>query len=264
MKLEPVRLTIKTMLAFDYAEPTDLLLQIEAAKLPDQRLIKPAIGISPVEHFARMPGHDEIGERIWLRVNPGRLLVDYHASVEITRAAVQIERLPGCEPHKLPGEVIDYLMPSRFCPSDLFGAFVETEFGALSGGGQVAAMRDWITEHFTYTPGASNASTSAADSILTRQGVCRDYAHVLVSMARAAAIPARYASVYAPEVSPPDFHAVAEVYLAGAWHLVDATGMARADEMALIGVGRDAADISFLSSFGMAEMVNLQVEVKRG
>ena len=94
--------------------------------------------------------------------------------------------------------------------------------------------------------------------------MCRDYAHVLVSMARAAAIPARYASVYAPEVSPPDFHAVAEVYLAGAWHLVDATGMARADEMALIGVGRDAADISFLSSFGMAEMVNLQVEVKRG
>ena len=202
-KPDPMRLKIMTMLAFDYAEPTDLLLQIEAAKLPDQRPIKPAIGISPVEHFARVPGHDEIGERIWLRVNPGRLLIDYQAELEIARAAVAIEALPAAEAHQLPGEVIDYLMPSRFCPSDLFGTFVAAEFGGLSGGAQVAAMRDWIAEHFTYTPGASNASTSAADSILTRQGVCRDYAHVLVSMARAAAIPARYASVYAPMSARP-------------------------------------------------------------
>ena len=256
-------LTIETWLAYEFAEPTDVLLQIEAALLPDQRVIDPAIGISPVEHFARMPGHDEIGERIWLKVNPGQLLVDYRAEVEIQRQVAAIEQLPGSDPHRLPGEVIDYLMPSRFCPSDLFGTFVQTEFGELTGGRCVAAMRDWIAEHFTYTPGASNASTSAADSFLTRQGVCRDYAHVLVSMARAAAIPARYASVYAPDVDPPDFHAVAEVYLAGAWHLIDATGMARPDEIARIGVGRDAADSSFLSSFGTAELVNLQVRVTR-
>ena len=82
-------------------------------------------------------------------------------------------------------------------------------------------------------------------------------------MARAAAIPARYASVYAPDVSPPDFHAVAEVFLGGAWHLVDATGMARPEEIARIGVGRDAADSSFLSSFGLAELVNQLVTVTR-
>ena len=256
-------LTIETWLAYDFAEPTDVLLQIEAAMLPDQRAIDPAIGISEVAHFARMPGHDEIGERIWLRVNPGRLQVDYHAVVEINRTVTDLGALPATEPHRLPGEVIDYLMPSRFCPSDLFGTFVQTEFGTLSGGACVAAMRDWIAEHFTYTPGASNASTSAADSFLTRQGVCRDYAHVLVSMARAAAIPARYASVYAPDVDPPDFHAVAEVYLAGEWHLVDATGMAQPGEIARIGVGRDAADIAFLSSFGWAELVNQQVRVTR-
>ena len=256
-------LTIETWLAYDYAEPTDVLLQIEAAILPDQRVNSPAIGISPVEHFARVPGHDEIGERIWLRVGPGRLMIDYKAVVEIERNVMVIDQLPATDPHLLPGEVIDYLMPSRFCPSDLFGAFVQTEFGGLTGGPCVAAMRDWIAEHFTYTPGASNASTSAADSFLTRQGVCRDYAHVLVSMARAAAIPARYASVYAPDVNPPDFHAVAEVFLAGGWHLVDATGMARPDEIARIGVGRDAADSSFLSSFGLAELVNQQVTVTR-
>ena len=256
-------LTIQTWLAYDFTEPTDVLLQIEAAILPDQRVIGPAIGISPVEHFARVPGHDEIGERIWLRVGPGRLMVDYTAVVEIERTVMEIDQLPGTDAHLLPGEVIDYLMPSRFCPSDLFGTFVQTEFGELAGGACIAAMRDWIAEHFTYTPGASNASTSAADSFLTRQGVCRDYAHVLVSMARAAAIPARYASVYAPDVNPPDFHAVAEVFLGGAWHLVDATGMARPNEIARIGVGRDAADSSFLSSFGLAELVNQLVTVTR-
>ncbi len=256
-------LTIETWLAYDFAEPTDLLLQIEAAMLPDQRVIGPAIGISPVEHFARVAGHDEIGERIWLRVGPGRLMVDYTAVVEIDRNVMRIDQLPATDPHRLPGEVIDYLMPSRFCPSDLFGTFVQTEFGNLSGGACIAAMRGWIAEHFTYTPGASNASTSASDSFLTRQGVCRDYTHVLVSMARAAAIPARYASVYAPDVDPPDFHAVAEVYLAGQWHLVDATGMAQSGEIARIGVGRDAADIAFLSSFGWAELVNQQVRVTR-
>jgi transglutaminase-like putative cysteine protease len=256
-------LQIETWLAYDYTEPTDLLLQIEAALVPDQRLIEHGIGISPVEHFARMPGHDEIGERIWLRVGTGELRVDYHALVEVNRPVADIAALPYTDPHLLPGQVIDYLMPSRFCPSDLFGSFVSTEFAGLSGGACVAAMRDWIAANFSYVPGVSHASTSAADSFLVRQGVCRDYAHVLVSMARAASIPARYASVYAPDVDPPDFHAVAEVWLAGDWHLVDATGMARPDEIARIGVGRDAADSSFLSSFGIAQLVNQEVKVTR-
>jgi transglutaminase-like putative cysteine protease len=97
--------------------------------------------------------------------------------------------------------------------------------------------------------------------------VCRDYAHVLIVLARAAAIPARYVSGYAPQVDPQDFHAVAEVFLGdskgpgGSWHLVDATGMARAGEIAKIGIGRDAADVSFLTSFGTIEMVTQEVEV---
>jgi transglutaminase-like putative cysteine protease len=69
-------------------------------------------------------------------------------------------------------------------------------------------------------------------------------------------------SAYAPNVSPPDFHALVEVYLDGSWHLVDPTGMTNADEVAIIGVGRDAADISFLTSFGFLELVKQTVSVK--
>ena len=91
----------------------------------------------------------------------------------------------------------------------------------------------------------------------------------MIVLARACSIPARFASVYAPDVTPQDFHAVAEVFLAnpdgegGAWHLVDPTGMATAADMVKIGVGRDALDVAFLTAFGTVELVEQQVSVKR-
>ncbi len=84
----------------------------------------------------------------------------------------------------------------------------------------------------------------------------------MIALVRASAIPARFASVYAPNVEPQDFHAVAEVFLDGTWYLVDATGMAAGDEMAKIGVGRDAADTSFLTSYGQAQLNRQTVNVR--
>ena len=92
----------------------------------------------------------------------------------------------------------------------------------------------------------------------------------LVTLARASAIPARYVSCYAPGVDPPDFHAVAEVFLAdptvtggGAWHLIDATGMAEPADTVKIGVGRDAADVSFMTVFGEAHFEDKQVSATK-
>ena len=122
----------------------------------------------------------------------------------------------------------------------------------------------------SYVPGCSDSSTTALDSFVERRGICRDYAHVMVTLARASAIPARYCSVYAPGVEPPDFHAVAEVFLAdatvpggGAWHLVDATGMADPADTVKIGVGRDAADVSFMTVFGEATFEDKEVTVRK-
>lgn len=255
-------LTIHARLFYDFAEPTDVLVQLEAAQTANQRVLNPELWLTPVLHFSRVPGHDKIGERIWLRVE-GQLALDYKAEVVIDRPLIDLASLPETQPHKLPGETIDYLMPSRFCPSDRFNAVVEAEFSGLTGGACVAAIREWVAQHLSYEPGASTAATCATDTFVQRSGVCRDYAHLVIALARAASIPARYVSVYAPDVTPPDFHAVAEVYLAGAWHLVDATGMAASPEVAKIGVGRDAADIPFLSSFGSAVMYEQVVSVSR-
>lgn len=255
-------LQIHTRFEYDFAAATNVLLQIEAAMIPEQDVSRHYIAISPVQHFARVPGHDTIGERIWLRLS-GRLSVDYSATVDIDRMLVDVAGLPATPTHLLPGETVEYLLPSRYCPSDRFLNLVECDFAGTEGGARVMAIHDWLARNFTYIPGSSQASTDAMQSYIERRGVCRDYAHVLVSLARASSIPARFASVYAPDVIPQDFHAVAEVFLDGAWHLIDATGMALPGEMAKIGVGRDAADVAFMTSFGPASLVSQSVEVSR-
>jgi transglutaminase-like putative cysteine protease len=256
-----VILSVDVHLQYRFSQPTDLLLQIEAADLADQTVRQTHISFSEVENVSRITADDGLGERIWLRAD-GLFQCDYRADIQINRPVRDLSTLPATPPHQLSGEAVRYLMPSRYCPSDEFQTFVAAEFGHLSGGAQIAAMRDWIEQSFQYVPGVSNAQTTAMDSFVQRQGICRDYAHVLVTLARAATIPARFASVYAPGVTPPDFHAVAEVYLDGAWHLVDPTSMATPHDIVRIGIGADAANVAFLNIFGQAEFVAQSVSVQ--
>ena len=261
-------ISITTSFAFELDQPTDVLLQFEAADIPEQRILSSHTRMSDAEHCARVPAQDEIGERIWIRAQ-GRFEVDYEARVQPDRLLPDIATLNRIDPHDMPGEAVEYLFDSRYCPADKFQPFVEAEFGGTSGGARIAAIRDWIADNFTYQPGTSDARTGALDSFVERRGICRDYAHVLVTMARASTIPARYVACYAPGVNPPDFHAIAEVFLddpttdgGGAWHLVDATGMADPALTAKIGIGRDAADVSFLTSFGFNNFLRSSVSVK--
>lgn len=255
-----MRVRIHTELDYLFSEPTDILLQLEAAIAPGQYVEKAWIDLSDGNNFARVPAQDGIGDRLWLRVER-RLVVDYRATVAITRTPVDWRALPRVAPHCLPADVVQYLMGSRYCASDQFDSFVDAEFVGLEGGALVAAIRDWVERHFSYVRGVSNADTTAIDSFVRRQGVCRDYAHVMIALVRAAGIPARMTSVYALGVKPQDFHAVVEVFLGGGWHLIDPTGMAVEASIARIGVGRDAADIAFMTSFGAATLNRLSVQV---
>lgn len=256
-----MQIAINAELQYQFAEPTDALLQVEAAIIPEQRVLSAHIDVTPAHHFARVQGHDAIGERIWIRTH-GDLRVSYSATVAIERLTADCRPLLAVPPHMLPSETVEYLFPSRYCPSDQFEALVDEEFAGLEGGARVEAIRDWIESRFTYLSGSSDSSTTALESYVQRQGVCRDFAHVMIALVRASGIPARFVSVYALGVEPQDFHAVAEVFLDGTWYLFDPTGMAKPSEMAKIGVGRDAADVSFLTSYGRAEFVGQTVLVK--
>ena len=254
---------------FSLDGPTDVLLQFEAAVIPEQQVLSVETWLTEAEHIARVPAMDQIGERIWLRAQ-GEYRVDYEARVEVKRMLAEIGSLSRIDPHDLPGETVEYLFDSRYCRADQMQNFVADEFGHLEGGARIMAMRDWVAETFVYTPGSSDATTTALDSFVARRGICRDYAHVMISLARASTIPARFVSCYAPGVEPPDFHAIAEIFLAdpsvkggGAWHLVDATGMADPAETVKIGVGRDAADVSFMTTFGSARFGDKEVSVRQ-
>ena len=107
-----------------------------------------------------------------------------------------------------------------------------------------------------YIAGSSRSTDGAVTTLLSRQGVCRDFAHLVIAMLRACDMPARLVSVYAPGLQPMDFHAVAEALVDGEWLVADATTLAPRAAMLRIATGRDAADTAFLTSFG--EAVTLQ------
>ena len=257
-----MRLSIEALLDYRFAEPADVLLQIEAAAMADQRLEHQSLVIESDHPIRAVCGEDGIGQRCWAR-GSRRLVARYVATVAIDRPVVQLDALPATPVTALPAGTIPYLLPSRYCESHHFERFVRRTFAGLSGGALAAALVGWVATELEYGCGTSTGRTGALETFAERRGVCRDFAHLTVALARAAEIPARCVAAYAPGVDPPDFHAVAELWLDGAWHLVDATGMARADEIARVGVGRDATDIAFMTVFGTADMIAQRVTVAR-
>ncbi|OAN82419.1 transglutaminase [Jannaschia sp. EhC01] len=234
------------------------LLMVEVAQHDGQNVVASELVVDQGE-VTRVEGTG----MVWVRVTGETLDVRYHAAVQITRSATVLANKASPLLEALPAEVLPFLRPSRYCPSDMFTEFTEQQFGALEGGAKVAAIRDWIAEHLSYVPGSSSGVTTAMDTFCTRQGVCRDFTHLFCTLARAAQIPARYASVYGADVVPQDFHAVAQVWLEGEWHLVDATQMGAPHEMALIATGRDAADVAFMETVQWAELHLLRVMVRK-
>lgn len=257
-----MRLGIEVDIDYAVPEPADVLLQVEVAATPDQRVTADALTVWSDHPIRAVPGEDGIGQRCWVHA-VGRLQARYRAIVEIARPVQNIATLAATPPRRLPGALTQYLLPSRYCPVDRLFGFVQREFAGLDGGPLAAALTQWVTSEIDYRADATTADTTALDTFGRRAGVCRDFAHLLVTMARAGGIPARCVAAYAPGVDPPDFHAVAELWLDGGWHLIDATGMARADEIARIAVGRDATDIAFMTIFGRAHMLSQSVRVAR-
>ena len=97
-------------------------------------------------------------------------------------------------------------------------------------------------------------------TLLARQGVCRDYAHLVVALLRSLHVPARVVAVYAPGLDPMDFHAVAEAYVEGDWCVVDATTLAPRGSLLRVATGRDASDTAFLSAYGgVVDLQDLEV-----
>lgn len=188
-----------------------------------------------------------------LRADAGPLRARYRATVSGPPAASSATEL----------DVITSLRPSRYCPSDELFADARRRFGGLRGGAVVAAVEEFVAGTIAYAPGFSQGTDTAATTLATGHGVCRDFAHLVIALLRAMDVPARYVSCYAPGLQPMDFHAVAEVHVDGAWSIVDATRLADASTLVRIATGRDAADCAFLSFHGAhVELARLHVDAR--
>lgn len=151
-----------------------------------------------------------------------------------------------------PGHEVDlltYLRPSRYCESDTLGPTAASEFGGLTGQPLLKAVGQWVSDQLVYVTGSSRSTDGAVNTLLARQGVCRDFAHLVTALLRSLNVPVRIAAVYAPGLSPMEFHAVAEAYIDDAWYVVDATHLAPRQSLVRIATGRDAADTAFLTNF---------------
>lgn len=262
MTSSPMQLSIEVDLHYSVASPGAAILTLEAARTEGQEIRSESLDLTPSEAVRTVPGDEGIGQRRLIPITD-RLECRYRAQILVTRPRPVLATMKVAEIPDLTAEALRYLLPSRYCDSDRLVNFVATRFEGLSGGALVTSARDWIEENLDYVPGVSTAQTTAIDTFLERRGVCRDYAHLLVAMCRAGQVPARIASVYGDGVDPQDFHAVAQVHLDGAWHLVDPTGMSAADAMAVVAVGRDATDVAFLTTIADAQLEDQQVLVRR-
>ncbi|MEL7273377.1 MAG: transglutaminase family protein [Pseudomonadota bacterium] len=245
--------------------PCTLLTHIEPAHtnalVVKQSVIELTANYDDQPGFFRAAGLDNIGSRQWFTV-ADEFHINLSAQVSVTREKSHWDGLAQDRLETLPGEVATYLFPSRYCPIEGPDQIAWHNFGDLQGGPLIETMADWIAKNIRYDNGVSTSQTTAVDTLATRAGVCRDFAHVLIAMARARSIPARMVASFSPHVKPQDFHAIAQVWLDGAWHLVDPTGMSRADNTIILAVGRDATDIAFMTAFGMVTMLEQSVRVE--
>jgi transglutaminase-like putative cysteine protease len=254
--------TVETVLEYEVKTPTHFCFNIEAAHWPTQKILSERLAVS--SRVAMHTFTDEVSGNRFLRFDapPGHLLVDYKADVEVYSEHVD-EHLPETPVGEVPDAIFHYLMPTRFCESDVLGSVAQQMFGSEAPGiGRVRKIVKWIHDAIEYKAGSTNSTTTAQEVFVQRAGVCRDFAHLGITLCRALNIPARIVVGYVWFDEPPqDFHATFEAWIGGRWVLFDPTGMAPVDRLVRIGTGRDAKDVAFSTFFGSVEMTRMEVSV---
>ena len=255
-------------LSFDVTERAEIALAVVAA---DSAGLVRSERFEVVSNGGPPSSLEEIrtpqGERIHvILADPGPLSISYRSDLEARPPESPLTGTTTSAPPSFGYERQLYLRPSRYCPSDHLIGFAMSEFKTDAGiASRVASITQWIRERIAYVPGSSDVHDSAEHTLLTGMGTCRDFAHLGIALSRATGIPARFAAVYAPGLSPMDFHAVFETLQGGRWTVHDATGLAPRPSLVRIATGRDAADAAFSAvNIGVAELEGLEVSATVG
>ena len=207
---------------------------------------------------------DPFGNLCQRLVSPaGPFLVRTSADIEAADAADWAPGAPFVEVQQLPADTLPFLLPSRYCESERFTEMAASlARGCLPGYDQCAAIVNYIRATLQYSPSAGQQIISATEVNQNSQAVCRDMAHLGISLCRALAIPARMVVGYLHTLSPMDMHAWFEAYVGGRWYTFDPTQENLRGARVAIAYGRDAADVAVYTQFGdPVELVRMDVSV---
>ncbi|MBA1145161.1 transglutaminase-like domain-containing protein [Mesorhizobium neociceri] len=167
---------------------------------------------------------------------------------------------------ELPDEVLRFLLGSRYCDTDRLGDFAWANFGDTPPGwARVQAISNFVHNHIVFSYQAADPLRTAYGALADRTGVCRDFAHLAISLCRCMNIPARYCTGYLgdigvpPVADPMDFSAWFEAYLSGHWFTFDARHNRPRIGRILMATGCDATDVALSTSFGSSRLAGFKV-----
>ncbi len=213
---------------------------------------------TPVVEFADVYGN--LCQRIVMPAGAFHLSVRYR--VQVPDIADADPLAPVMPVQHLPTDLLHYLLPSRYCQTDLLSALAEEIAGdAEPNYLMVERIRAWIHRHIAYEIGSSDSSTSALETANRRRGVCRDFAHLGIALCRALNVPARMVVGFLYQLKPMDLHAWFEAFIDGRWFTFDATEEATRGNRIVVAYGRDAADVALATMFGAFTMQTMRVAV---
>ena len=262
-----MRLNFGCKLSYRLFAPTPMILMLSlhfsrASDLerPDWLVSDPAV---PIDSYRDMFGNwcnRVVAPQGDFSVSTSGILRDAGLSDPVNLQAAQqpVEHLPA--------DVLAFLLPSRYCESDMLSDFAWDRFkDTAPGWSRVQAVCDFVHTNTRFGYQFSRATRTAAQTLSEGVGVCRDFAHLAIALCRSLNVPARYCTGYisdvgqAPPYPPNDFAAWMEVYLDGQWWVFDPRNNDIRFGRALIARGRDAADVPLTHSFGRHDLTGFQV-----
>lgn len=229
----------------------------------DQWIVSESYQVEPLlQGVEYVDGFGNLCQR--LVMPKGQLKLELDVSVECPADIATAPEAPFTAPEELPDSALQFLLPSRFCPSDRMEEQArQAVSGAQPGYASVEAIRAWIQQNIAYERGSSNASTTALETFERRAGVCRDFAHVGMALCRSLLIPARMVVGYLHGLEPMDLHAWFEAFVGGRWYTFDATQSTPRGGRIVVAYGRDAADVAITTPFGPMVLESMKVSVER-
>jgi len=254
-------------LSFIVAEPTPFILMLRPRSDALQWVTHQSYNLAP--GVPAMEFTDAYGNLCQRLVAPPGAFSIYTSADVMTAATIDVA--PGApfdEVQHLPDEVLTYLLPSRYCESELFAEMAtEIVAGVAPGYDQVARITEWIRREVRFNPASPYSHMAATDVNERREGVCRDLAHLGISLCRSLCIPARIVAGYLHGLEPMDLHAWFEAYVGGRWYTFDPTQDGPRGGRVTIARGHDAANVAIFSQFGpplVGNDMDVSVELLHG